>query len=127
MPLPDFGLGPSLDDLQIQLGDYGNVFSVGEDDPDQIVQPDLLRAPEVILGHGWSTPIDIWAVGCLLFEYITGAAMFDVPQGNYKNKTEIHLQRMIELRGDFPGEFLEKCKQGSRYFDENGTLKGVKK
>lgn len=28
------------------------------------VQPTLLRAPEVILGHPWSTPIDIWSLGC---------------------------------------------------------------
>ena len=30
------------------------------------VQPVLLRAPEVTLGHPWSAPIDIWSVGCLV-------------------------------------------------------------
>jgi serine/threonine-protein kinase SRPK3 len=29
-------------------------------------QPVLLRAPEVILGYPWSTPVDIWSVGCLV-------------------------------------------------------------
>jgi hypothetical protein len=29
-------------------------------------QPVLLRAPEVILGHPWSQPVDIWSVGCLV-------------------------------------------------------------
>jgi serine/threonine-protein kinase SRPK3 len=34
------------------------------------VQPLELRAPEVILGYPWSTPIDIWSVGCLvMFQY----------------------------------------------------------
>lgn len=32
----------------------------------EAVQPVMLRAPEVILGHPWSTPIDIWTVGCLV-------------------------------------------------------------
>jgi len=34
--------------------------------PEREYQPVLLRAPEVILGHAWSTPADIWSVGCLV-------------------------------------------------------------
>lgn len=29
-------------------------------------QPVLLRAPEILLGHPWSTPVDIWSIGCLV-------------------------------------------------------------
>ena len=31
------------------------------------------RAPEVILGLGWTFPCDIWSVGCILVELATGA------------------------------------------------------
>lgn len=30
------------------------------------IQPYALRAPEVILGYPWSTPVDIWTLGCLV-------------------------------------------------------------
>ena len=30
------------------------------------------RAPEVILGLGWSFPCDMWSVGCILVELATG-------------------------------------------------------
>src|ERR1700689_88208 len=30
-----------------------------------VIQPFALRAPEVILGCGWDTSIDIWNLGCL--------------------------------------------------------------
>ncbi len=33
----------------------------------------LFRAPEVILGLGWSFPCDIWSVGCILVELLSGA------------------------------------------------------
>lgn len=32
------------------------------------------RAPEVILGLGWSFPCDMWSVGCILVELATGGS-----------------------------------------------------
>jgi dual-specificity kinase len=34
------------------------------------------RAPEIILGCGWSFPCDIWSIGCILVEFCTGDALF---------------------------------------------------
>jgi serine/threonine-protein kinase SRPK3 len=31
-----------------------------------VIQPVALRAPEVILGIRWDTPVDIWSAGCLV-------------------------------------------------------------
>ncbi|KAG1665923.1 hypothetical protein FOA52_004512 [Chlamydomonas sp. UWO 241] len=41
-----------------------------------IVSTRHYRAPEVILGLGWSYPCDMWSLGCILVELITGDAMF---------------------------------------------------
>lgn len=30
------------------------------------IQPDLLRAPEVILGYPWGPSVDIWSLSCLV-------------------------------------------------------------
>ncbi|KAL1694798.1 kinase-like domain-containing protein [Schizophyllum commune] len=35
-----------------------------------------LRAPEVLMGCEWSTPADIWNMGCITFELITGRHLF---------------------------------------------------
>ena len=37
-----------------------------------IVSTRHYRAPEVILGLGWTFPCDIWSVGCILVELATG-------------------------------------------------------
>ncbi|KAG6026146.1 hypothetical protein E4U41_001340 [Claviceps citrina] len=34
------------------------------------------RAPEIILGIGWSYPCDIWSIACVLVELFTGDALF---------------------------------------------------
>jgi len=75
----------SLDDLQnakhiqsnyeIQLTDFGTATTVDGPHAD-IIQPYALRAPEVILGNGWHTSADIWNLGCLLFEFLTGKWLF---------------------------------------------------
>jgi hypothetical protein len=33
---------------------------------DEHCQAAIVRAPEVTLGYPWSTPVDIWSVGCLV-------------------------------------------------------------
>ena len=34
------------------------------------------RAPEVILGMGYSANVDVWSIGCILAEMIRGSVMF---------------------------------------------------
>lgn len=34
------------------------------------------RAPEVILGMGYSENVDVWSIGCILGEMIRGSVMF---------------------------------------------------
>jgi serine/threonine-protein kinase SRPK3 len=47
------------------LCDLGNAMS-GEEEHLEDVQPDIYRAPEIILEVPWSYPIDIWNAGCMV-------------------------------------------------------------
>lgn len=47
------------------LCDFGAVVS-GKEPNDRDVQPDLYRAPEVMLGIPWGREIDIWNAGCMV-------------------------------------------------------------
>lgn len=35
----------------------------------EVIQPESLRAPEVIIGAEWDTKADIWNFGCLVSSY----------------------------------------------------------
>jgi serine/threonine protein kinase len=48
------------------LSDFGEA-RLG-DVHDGLIQPDIYRAPEVILGMSWTSKVDIWNVGALVRE-----------------------------------------------------------
>lgn len=64
-----------LEDTSIHLIDFGS--AVFDDEyHNSVVSTRHYRAPEIILGTGWSFPCDIWSIGCILVEMCTGEALF---------------------------------------------------
>jgi dual-specificity kinase len=57
---------------QIRVIDFGSA-TFEDQYHSSIVSTRHYRAPEVILGLGWSFPCDLWSVGCILVELATGA------------------------------------------------------
>jgi len=89
----------------------------------EVIQPFALRAPEVILGYPWDTPVDIWSVGCLTFELVTGCWLFEPNTEAEWAREEDHLARMTETTGEsFSLEMLEKSKHRPQYFNEQGKF-----
>ena len=54
----------------IKVIDFGST-TYDQQDQTYVVSTRHYRAPEVILGLGWSYPCDIWSVGCILVELCT--------------------------------------------------------
>ncbi|EFW20474.1 hypothetical protein D8B26_003151 [Coccidioides posadasii str. Silveira] len=57
------------------LSDFGEA-RIGEVH-DGLVQPDIYRAPEVILGMSWTAKVDIWNVGVLIWDLFEDHHLFD--------------------------------------------------
>ena len=49
----------------VQLGDYASSVW-GDEENSDLAQPNLYRAPEVILRQNWSYSADIWNLGCIV-------------------------------------------------------------
>ena len=60
------------------------------------IQSRFYRAPEIILGIPFTCEIDIWSLGCILFELHEGVPLFAG-----KDEAE-QLSLMIETNGDLP-------------------------
>lgn len=62
-------------DTEIRLIDFGSA-TFQDEYHSSVVSTRHYRAPEIILGLGWTFPCDIWSIGCILVEFYTGDALF---------------------------------------------------
>ena len=65
------------------------------------------RAPEVILGLGWTYPADLWSAGCILVELATGDALFQT------HENLEHLAMMESVLGPMPEGTLEAVRRAA--------------
>ncbi|KAI5403420.1 Serine/threonine-protein kinase afc3, variant 2 [Lathyrus oleraceus] len=101
----------------IKLIDFGSTASANQSHS-SIVSTRHYRAPEVILGVGWSTPCDLWSVGCILFELCTGEALFQT------HENLEHLAMMERVLGPLPEHMIQKANKGAeKYFKRGSRLR----
>ncbi|KAK6379682.1 hypothetical protein LTS17_005754 [Exophiala oligosperma] len=104
------------------LSDFGLArFEGGNADDD--IQPEIYRAPEVLLDMDWNYPVDIWNVGAMIWDLFYDKHLFDAydPVTN-KLSNKYHISEMAAYLGLPPREFLEKSETSWKYFDRSGRL-----
>ncbi|XP_064154064.1 dual specificity tyrosine-phosphorylation-regulated kinase 2-like [Anguilla rostrata] len=78
------------------------------------IQSRFYRAPEVILGARYGMPIDMWSLGCILAELLTGYPLFPgEDEGD-------QLACMMEVLGMPPQKLLEQSKRAKNFFSSKG-------
>lgn len=94
----------------IRLIDFGSA-TFEKDYHSAVVSTRHYRAPEIILGLGWSYPCDIWSMGCILVEFFTGDALFQT-HDNLE-----HLAMMHSVLGPLPlNMILAANKEAQKFF-----------
>jgi len=109
----------------IKIVDLGNAcwtFKHFTDD----VQTRQYRAPEVILGSTYDTPIDIWSVACIVFELLTGDVLYQPKSGKSYGRNDDHLAQMQELLGKIPRTVTQSGKYSKSFFNSKGELRCIK-
>ncbi|KAL0062658.1 U4/U6 small nuclear ribonucleoprotein prp4 [Marasmius tenuissimus] len=75
----------------------------------------------LVMGVPYDPALDIWSIGCTLYELYTGKILFP---GRSNNQM---LLLMMELKGRFNGKMIKKAKFGEDYFDELGVFNSVER
>lgn len=78
------------------------------------IQSRFYRAPEVILGSKYGMPIDMWSLGCIIAELLTGYPLF--PGEDEADQ----LATIIELIGMPPNKILENAKRARNFISSKG-------
>ncbi|XP_057849881.2 dual specificity protein kinase YAK1 homolog isoform X2 [Cryptomeria japonica] len=122
-------LSTSLQLAEIKLIDFGSACMENRT-VYSYIQSRFYRSPEVLLGHPYTTAIDMWSFGCIVAELFLGLPLFP-------GASEYDLiKRMIEiLGGQPPDHILRSAKNTNKYFkhvggssrlDENRATEGQK-
>ncbi|KAJ7145380.1 kinase-like domain-containing protein [Mycena crocata] len=120
LPLPQDTDLLRLDGARFKLGDFGVGFWASE--PPQYqgteIQSTSFRSPEILLGTPWNSKIDIWSVGCMVYELLAGSPLFP-PNGYPAMNLKIMALRLLEDPPAFMMESgLHKVKLIGGSFDD---------
>lgn len=88
----------------INVIDFGSAI-FNDEYHSELVSTRHYRAPEIVLGIGWSFPCDLWSLGCILVELVTGEALFKT------HENLEHLAIMEKVIGEkIPISIIKKIK-----------------
>ncbi|VFQ78082.1 unnamed protein product [Cuscuta campestris] len=97
----------------LKLCDFGNAMFAGKNEITPYLVSRFYRSPEIILGLNYDHPMDMWSVGCCLYEIYTGKVLFP----GQTNNDMLRLQ--MELKGPFPKKMLRKGAFIDKHFDQD--------
>ncbi|XP_051145940.1 serine/threonine-protein kinase prp4-like [Andrographis paniculata] len=97
----------------LKLCDLGSAMFAGKNEITPYLVSRFYRAPEIILGLPYDHPLDVWSVGCCLFELYTGKVLF--PGATNNDMLRLHM----ELKGPFPKKMLRKGAFTDQHFDHD--------
>ncbi|KAI1938177.1 U4/U6 small nuclear ribonucleoprotein prp4 [Ophidiomyces ophidiicola] len=103
----------------LKLCDLGSASPITENEITPYLVSRFYRAPEIILGIPYDYAIDVWSIGCTLFELYSGKILFT---GRSNNQM---LRSMMECRGKFPPKFLRRGSLTQLHFDELLNFRSV--
>lgn len=92
--------------------------------PKRTATPLGLRAPELILNQPFDSGIDIWAFGCLVYEFLTGQALFVVMMFGYNQEDrettdDTHLTQLNDKIRRLPKSIMDDWPRASKWFDSD--------
>jgi serine/threonine protein kinase len=109
-PPPAHASPPAKPRATIKLIDFGSA-TFDAQHHSSVISTRHYRAPEVILGLGWTYPCDLWSIGCILVELYTGQALFQT------HENLEHLAMMNTILGPIPDSMICRADQYSqKYF-----------
>lgn len=110
-----------IDNIIVKVGDLGTVL---KDKQSFDIQTRYYRAPEIILKYNCDNKLDVWSVGCLLYELLTGKLLFNPNKTIENNRNRCHIYNIVSHFGPIPSELIEKSKKKNIYYRNDNILKG---
>ena len=106
--------------IRATIIDYGNC-----ENPDNAIQEQIsvrnYRPPENFLNDFFDYKADIWTLGCITFEMITGEYLFTI-DFNYDDRDISYFSEIIKTIGPVPKNIANSCEYKDDFFNSNGEF-----
>lgn len=112
---PENILIKSYSRCEVKVIDFGS-SCFESDNLSSYIQSRCYRAPEVILGCHYDGRIDVWSLGAILPELITGHVLF------HNDSVPGMLARIAGVCGPFPQRLLHEGRHTCRFVTSNGVF-----
>jgi serine/threonine-protein kinase SRPK3 len=112
--------------ISAKIIDFGNC-----ENPSNLIQDEIsircYRPPENFMNSFYNEKADIWSIGCLIFEFITGESLFEIDPGSDTNERDrLYLYEMYKIIGKIPKDMTLECEFSKELFDSKGRIKQFK-
>ena len=111
----------TLENGDIILTDFGSAMKISELDDE--LQTRYYRAPEIILNTNITEKIDIWSIGCIVYELFTGNILFDPDKDKKFSRDFHHLYLIEELFGKIPSYLIKNSPRRKEFFNKKNKLR----
>lgn len=112
---PENILIKSYSQSQVKVIDFGSSCFI-HDHLSSYVQSRSYRAPEVILGCAYDYKIDLWSLGCILAELLSGYVLFQ------NESIQGLLARIQGIIGPFPQHMVQDGKLAATFLTKEGLV-----
>lgn len=113
-----------IESMETVISDFGTVYRVDDLEPDSYIQTRYYMSPEVILQCGCDEKCDLWSVGCMLYELLTGDVLFDPEKDRDKSRDFHHIYWINQICGNFPEGMIRRSPRRKEFFDKKGRIIG---
>lgn len=117
--------GSNPNQPHVKIVDFGNACFSSEQVA-KAIQTREYRSPEAILGSWpYTCAVDIWSVGAMTFELLTGEILFDanmVRPNSDVSKDEMHLAEISHFLGQIPANVVARGRYSDRWLKPDGEL-----
>ena len=112
--------------ISAQLIDFGNCEFFDDKIQDEI-SVRCYRPPENYMNSFYNEKADIWTLGCLAFEFLTGEYLFEIDMvDDHNERDRLYLAEMFSILGKIPKKMCLDCEYSRDLFDKKGRLKKIK-
>lgn len=114
---------PDISSITAKIIDLGNAELLDDIEPD-VIQLRCYRPPENVLHDFYNTKADIWTMGCILFETLTGDFLFDIDHEIFNDSLDRDkelLVQMYNILGEISRDDIDRSIYKNDLFDSQSN------